>query len=343
MNNNDGLLGIIDLCLTVEQKAHLLYHGMASRTDDERLNRLWSQMANDEKGHLAYWHRLREMAAGGASPDVFEDCKELEAFFLALLPKIDRLAEEVEANDSPVTALVLALRLEFYLLHPRFQTLFHCLQSLPGGRPPEEDYENHLHRLLSVLSEYGQDSPEVEFLVEMATRIWEINQQAVKQAMTDHLTGVLNRRGLFVALKPLIYLARRNCHPIGVMMADIDNFKMINDTYGHQVGDRVLAGVAKRLRERLRASDIVGRYGGEEFLLLLTPIDPANLLRIGEEIRRDIEELSEGQPPVTLSIGAAHSLLGEHVEKELERLIGEADGALYEAKRTGKNRVVLRR
>jgi len=343
MNSQDSLLGIIDLCLTVEQKAHLLYDGMAARADDERLCLLWSQMARDEKGHLAYWQRLREMCVNGAAPEVFENPRDLEEFFLALLPKIDRLAEQVQADPSPVTALVLALRLEFYLLHPRFQTLFQCLHSLPGGPPPEEDYEYHLQRLLTVLADYGKGSPEVEFLVEMVVRIWEINQAAVRQAMTDHLTGVLNRRGLFVALKPLIYLARRHRHPVGVMMADIDNFKAVNDTFGHQAGDRVLAAVAQRLRGRLRASDILGRYGGEEFLLLLTPVDPEHLARIGEEIRRDVAEIADGQPPVTLSIGAAHSLLGENVEQELERLIGDADEALYEAKRAGKNRVVLRR
>lgn len=333
------LIEIIDLCIALEQKAHDVYGEMARSAGDEGLRRLWSQMALDERGHMAYWQRLREMCAVGSLPEVFDDPEEVEGEFRALMPKVDRLAARMRAEPTPVTAL----RLEFFLLQPRFQTLFHCLQDQPEKQSPQEDYEIHLKRLLTFLEKYGEGVPEIEFLCEMLGRIWEINREAIHQAMTDHLTGTFNRRGLFAAMKPLIYLARRNRHPVGVMMADLDNFKAVNDTYGHLAGDRVLVSVANSIRSRLRASDVLGRFGGEEFLMLLTPVDPEHLARIAEEIRRDIEEIADGGLRVTLSIGAAYSTLGTDVENELQRLIARADQALYEAKRAGKNRVVLHR
>jgi len=331
---------VIELCCSIERRALVLYQELAESARHEELGTLWREMARDEGEHLAYWRRLLEMSRSGCLSEVFDRPEEAEDFLLHLIPKIDRLAGEVRKSQDPSTVLVLALRLEFYLLDPRFQSLFHCLYALPGRQDPEKDYETHLQRLMSVLRRYADDSPALELLTEAIDKIWKLNLETIRFDLIDHLTGLYNRRGLSSTMRPLAYLARRNAQSVGIMMVDLDDFKLINDTFGHPAGDRVLAGVTQLMRSRLRASDIIGRYGGEEFLAVMTPTDPQSLASVAETLRGAIESNPIDGIRTTVSIGISHGLLKTNVEKDLEGLIHQADQALLAAKRSGKNRVV---
>jgi diguanylate cyclase (GGDEF)-like protein len=156
---------------------------------------------------------------------------------------------------------------------------------------------------------------------------------------TDALTGVLSRRTLVDTLAAECDRARRFRHPFSILFIDIDRFKAINDLYGHGVGDDVLALVARTLRESLRPADIVGRYGGEEFVIGLVECPAAGAHEIAERIRVRIEsasraEIAEGIV-VTVSIGLAVAEPGQGLEALLDR----ADQAMYQAKTTGRNRV----
>lgn len=168
-------------------------------------------------------------------------------------------------------------------------------------------------------------------------------------AAVDALTGVANRRAVIAALDRDVARAIRTREPIALMMVDIDHFKQVNDRYGHPMGDQVLCSVVNVLRERVRSQDLVGRYGGEEFLVVLpdTTIKGAYLLAL--QLCEAVEAASivhAGlQIPVTVSIGVYGGTLqsGDH----WDMLISAADRALYEAKNRGRNRVevgeVLRR
>lgn len=161
-------------------------------------------------------------------------------------------------------------------------------------------------------------------------------------ATTDALTGVYNRREGFRRLEAEALRASRAKTPLSVMMADIDHFKNINDTHGHQVGDEVLKRVASTLKNALRASDMLCRYGGEEFLILATETDLDNVKRLAERLRLIVEEmsitLSEGvEIKVTLSFGVAQYL----PQETHEYVIFRADQALYQAKQNGRNRVCV--
>jgi two-component system, sensor histidine kinase LadS len=165
---------------------------------------------------------------------------------------------------------------------------------------------------------------------------------AERRAQTDALTGVLNRRSLIERLDSACMRARTRALPVSVLFIDLDHFKQINDTYGHAAGDACLAGIIAPIHAELRQSDVIGRYGGEEFVVILSGADGASAYPIAERICRRVAELRiEGFGPpigITCSIGVAASdtlgVWGQH-------LIAHADTAQYAAKRSGRNQVQL--
>lgn len=162
-----------------------------------------------------------------------------------------------------------------------------------------------------------------------------------KLVREDQLTGALNRRGLDDALEREAARADRGGTSLCIALIDIDNFKKINDAFGHQVGDIVLVHLVAIIRETIRTNDLIGRYGGEEFLLLLpdSRIDEATavMARLRRELAGKPISWGKQQLLVTFSAGVA-----THASEEtIEGLIHRADQALYEAKRVGKDRVIV--
>jgi diguanylate cyclase (GGDEF)-like protein len=165
---------------------------------------------------------------------------------------------------------------------------------------------------------------------------------AERRAQTDPLTGVLNRRSLVDRLDAACLRARARGLPIALLFIDLDHFKQINDTYGHAAGDACLRAIIAPIQSELRQSDVIGRYGGEEFVVILSSADIASALPMAERIRKRVAEVRvEGfgaSIQLTCSIGLATSdslgVWGEH-------LIARADEAVYAAKRSGRNRVQI--
>jgi diguanylate cyclase (GGDEF)-like protein len=165
--------------------------------------------------------------------------------------------------------------------------------------------------------------------------------QRVRQLATqDGLTGVANRRHLLEQAEQRFAETAPVAGTFAAVMVDIDHFKKINDTRGHQVGDDVIRGVARRLCEIMRAEDLIGRYGGEEFLLTLNA-DPATAERFAERLRAAVNatpvDTQHDPVAVTVSIGVGHARAGD---ADLATVIGRADRALYAAKEQGRDRVV---
>ncbi|MDN6855836.1 sensor domain-containing diguanylate cyclase [Pseudomonas sp. CAN2814] len=160
-----------------------------------------------------------------------------------------------------------------------------------------------------------------------------------RKALLDPLTQLWNRGGLLTFQDRECRLARENHVQLGVLYADLDYFKAINDKHGHAAGDLVLCECARRLRAALRPDDLLVRQGGEEFVALLKVKDGDELQRVAERVReligQDPVQLPGGPLPVSLSIGCTLLAGEEHVDRALER----ADGALYSAKQAGRNRV----
>lgn len=160
-------------------------------------------------------------------------------------------------------------------------------------------------------------------------------------ATTDKLTGVANRQMFDFLFNQAEQANRRRNMPLSVLILDIDHFKYVNDTYGHQAGDQVLQNLATGLGDVIRGEDILFRWGGEEFLVLSSDCDAQQAAQLGERIRARIETLAvyrgEGTIQVTVSVGAAQFQPGENADA----LISRADRALYRAKKNGRNRVEM--
>jgi diguanylate cyclase (GGDEF)-like protein len=171
-----------------------------------------------------------------------------------------------------------------------------------------------------------------------------MNKTLRRLAVMDELTGTLNRRALIDSLRRELIRADREGKFFSLLMIDVDHFKKINDTFGHQVGDRVLRELAKLLKTNCRKYDIIGRYGGEEFVVAFSTDFPLKAFLVGERIRKAVENHRfTDNLKVTISVGAVSekvSLKGKHPMKVLEQIIKKADTALYSAKESGRNRVI---
>jgi diguanylate cyclase (GGDEF)-like protein len=164
------------------------------------------------------------------------------------------------------------------------------------------------------------------------------------QAMFDYLTGVANRRAFEEAMDREWYRAMRDTRPLSLIIADIDNFKICNDTHGHAVGDLVLKAVAALLERRIRrGTDLVGRIGGEEFAIILPDTDLEGATTLAKNIRVGVRGLAKRYhkelPKVTMSFGVSSLVPNKSIDAGI--LFRRADAALYQAKKKGKNRVEI--
>ncbi len=162
-----------------------------------------------------------------------------------------------------------------------------------------------------------------------------------EMARIDWLTGVFNRSHLFTLATQEFFVAQRYDQPLSICMFDIDHFKQINDRYGHLIGDQVLRVVAQTARHQIRAADSLGRFGGEEFIILLPNTRVTAGVMLAERLRAALAELrvstAKGEISVTISAGVAERL---PADETIDRVIDRADQALYAAKQQGRNCVV---
>ena len=215
------------------------------------------------------------------------------------------------------------------------------------------EQKDRIKGLQSGADDYIQkpiDLQELQLRLQAGRRILELQENLLEaqkalriQATHDFLTGIHNRAAIMGILNQEINRTRRCKNPVGVLMADIDTFKNINDTHGHPAGDAVIKEVANRIQDSLREYDHVGRFGGEEFLIVVPEIQHADLHALANRIRKAIADTPMDLPlleiTVTLSIGGA--LLNRSSSCTINELIAQSDEALYQAKEGGRNRVEM--
>ena len=200
----------------------------------------------------------------------------------------------------------------------------------------------HLWKTVDEIIWTPIEKVELSARVSILLRVHHYSERLREMAITDGLTKLYNRRYFMEMAEKAFREAKENELPLSVAMMDVDHFKRVNDTYGHAAGDEVLRMVAGLCKKSTRANDILGRYGGEEFVLLMrnTPISGAVIAaeRIRQAVAGASIETPSGVVKVTISIGVAQ--LNDRIDR-LDRLLSLADEALYKAKESGRNKVVV--
>jgi diguanylate cyclase (GGDEF)-like protein/PAS domain S-box-containing protein len=237
-------------------------------------------------------------------------------------------------------------------IHPEDRERYMTIISDPSWRRTEFDYRvltrsNDVRYMCSrierTMDKNGNRVRDFAVIFDITERK-RLEEDLRSQAATDPLTGVANRRSFESTARREVERARRYAKPFAVLALDIDHFKRVNDTYGHDIGDIVLKSMAEVCLTKLRATDILARLGGEEFAMLLPETDIEAAATLAERMRVAIETspiaTAKGALPITVSLGVA-----QHAPNEptIDAAMKRADEALYEAKRTGRNRVVVAR
>jgi diguanylate cyclase (GGDEF)-like protein len=218
------------------------------------------------------------------------------------------------------------------MLEEAVVALIYVYTTEPGARP----FDQHDVQLAIAISHQAALTIQRARLLDKA-RMFE------QRAITDSLTGLHNRQQILELAEREFQRVRRFGHPLATLMVDVDNFKAVNDTLGHAAGDRVLESVATTCRDALRDIDLIGRYGGDEFMVLLVETELDEARNIAERLRQSVAQapvrIDPGPVSVTISVGIA--ILTED-STNLAALLNNADVALYTAKKAGKNRVAAK-
>jgi two-component system chemotaxis response regulator CheY len=184
---------------------------------------------------------------------------------------------------------------------------------------------------------------ELKCRTQIGERIIALERRILELANTDSLTGVLNRRAFMERINQEKARSQRNKTPFSFILSDIDHFKKINDTYGHQAGDIVLEQFSKVLSNFMRPYDFIGRFGGEEFMACLVGVDETGAGSAAERMRKHTEEmeifLTEGPQTIRITASFGKSSFKPESDESIDSLIKRADNALYQAKKEGRNLV----
>lgn len=254
----------------------------------------------------------------------------------ALLAEIDALLADPAQQNNPLRALLEQLLVLYRQQNDRIERLVRISDGYHGlSRSQSNSLADRFERQVRQLEKLTRISDLYQ------SNLRELTEALREASLRDPLTNLGNRRYLMDRLKEETVRARRKNLPLCAAVLDVDHFKQVNDTWGHETGDEALRAIADALRGAVREYDIVGRWGGEEFLLLFPETGLEKALNTAERVRQAIGEIGIERPDgpirLTASIGLAQQLAGESASGTVSR----ADNALLSAKRKGRNCIVI--
>ncbi|TCK02312.1 GGDEF domain-containing protein [Marinobacterium mangrovicola] len=357
IEHSEQVEALLDQAVTVANtalKQHEIVDGMQAHK--ELLQHLQAYAQSQGSFHARISESLAQPLSEVNAAALDAAAEQMDLATEVLLEQIERLTEEVaEITASHQQrfllvdialgsgAFVIGIYITLYLIvsfrrhmgeiQRKVDRLNHSLQGSSATKISLEPAagDDELARLAANI-----DGVLDSFTSEMKNRS-EVERQLLQLATTDKLTGALNRHKWDETLAQEIQLAKRGM-PLSLLILDLDNFKGINDRWGHDVGDRVLVRTVELIRENVRSSDLIFRLGGEEFALLFRNHSKQQAAVVAEELRQIFEQLEEKNlPPFTASFGITQYESGD----SQETLIKRADDALYQAKTNGRNRLEL--
>lgn len=329
---------ILELCVRMDELSHATYERMAASCQNPELAEVFRRMAIEESSHLEWWQELLDAWEQGLVPDVVNDTEGLERHMHQLYEEMSTTTPDDFSGLSDDAKLDLAARLEFFMLDPIFGELLDLTE--PGGaRLHREAYARHLERVVGAIEIHYSKADLARFLARVLRRAWRDNLALAAFASRDPLTGLYNRRGLLTHLDQWLSWAARYDRPLGLLLIDVDDFKHVNDTHGHAVGDLALRAVGTALEAGLRGSDLVARYGGDEFAIIAPETGIADLEMLAHRLidgvrQTPLVDWDGSKIPLSISVGGSVLLGGDGVKAD--KLLAAADSGLYEAKQAGK-------
>ena len=334
---------ILELCVEMDTFAHETYEAMATDCTNPDLAEIFRRMGVEEKHHVEWWRDLIAAWDQGLIPDVVNDTEGLERHVRQLFVEMKETAPEDFSEVSDDVKLDIAARLEFFMLDPIFGEMLDLTE--PGGaRMHREAYARHLERVVGAIEAFYSRGDLASFLARVLRRAWRDNLALAMFASRDPLTALYNRRGMISHLEQWKSWAERYDRPLGVLLVDIDDFKNVNDSHGHAVGDLALKAVADALSRTVRGSDMVARYGGDEFAIIAPETDRAELSTLATRLVQAVRETElrdwDGSPiRLSISVGGVVASPKAAGGGSIDALLAAADGGLYAAKQAAKNRI----
>lgn len=327
---------ILETCVELDKRAYDLYRGLSEDCPDPELSLVFGNMAIEERTHIDWWSDLLVAWEGGLLPDIAD-----EHDLLARLNEVRNAVDSIESKQPDDLCgddmLDLAAQYEFYLLDPLFGELVDLIE--PGNKSEiREAYSRHVLRIVEAIEKHYTRPGLARFLASVLKRGYRDQQRLAALAVRDQLTGLFNRRGLVGHLNQWLSWSARYGRPVGVVLIDLDRFKEINDRFGHATGDRVLQSVGQALRQTVRASDVVGRFGGDEFLVLAPEGDRDMLQQLMDRLVAAVDalDLTVADQKVRVSVSVGGAWMAGGLEMAPETFVGMADSSMYDAKGAGR-------
>jgi diguanylate cyclase (GGDEF)-like protein len=336
---------ILELCVEADELARDLYSRFADACPDPDLAATFTVMSAEEDEHVGWWVALVEQWDRGLLPDLFPQTELITEEMAGVLADA-RSVEPASVEDmSPTAMLEVAAQLEFFLLDPVFGELLELGGPSSAARHREQ-YEAHLARVITAIERSPDAAGLCSFLARVLSRTWESSlAHSGAAAMHDDLTGMVSRRALMQHMKPWTAWTARYGRPLAIMLVDIDRLAGVNEMYGQLIGDRILAEVGEAIRNSMRESDLVARYGGDEFIALMPEASADDVRLVSERILSLVRTLavpSESVAKLTVSVSIGAVVVDDPKEstpRPIDEILAAADTALHEAKSAGRDQV----
>lgn len=335
----------VNYCKEIEELSYKFYSSLGMGSKDPDAAAFWLRNAEEVWELANFWDKAIALAGKGLLPQIFDHPEHVRTELINIIGKMTEIISEIDLCLKDDTfAMTMSFKIEFYSIHRFLVPLVNLMKAMGGDRKcPYDTVSERLDGFLTMFKARRHViKPEMQLLAETIQRLWKDNLQLSRECYFDELTSLLNRRGLYNAVIPLLNLAKRRISHVAMIVIDVDNFKRINDTLGHDAGDDALIKIASAIKNSVRDSDISARYGGDEFIVFCPEVKIGTASIVAEKIRRNVEACNCNGHRLTISAGAAEIIPGveENCNEELASMFKIADSLLFEAKREGRNRIV---